>query len=95
MRVDRQLTLEDGRRDEHDPGSTVGGEPAGQVERMLGLLPVEQRHDDGAIRDGAGPARKTPGAAVEKMDVRQLHRISWYGTEARITFGSTSSRRFT
>jgi hypothetical protein len=32
---------------------------------------------------------------VEEMDVGQLHLMSWYGTEARITWGSTSSRRFT
>jgi hypothetical protein len=93
MRIDRQLALEDGGRDEDDPGSTVGGEPAGEVERVLGLLPVEQRHDDRAIRDRAGPAREAPGAAVEEVDVRQLHFRSWYGTEARITFGSKSRRR--
>jgi hypothetical protein len=32
---------------------------------------------------------------VEDVWVREFHRISWYGTEARITWGSTSSRRFT
>ena len=95
MRVDRQLTLEDCRRNEDDARAAVGREPAGEVERVLGLLPVEQRHDDRAVRDRARPAREAAGAAAEEMDVGQLHLMSWYGTEARITWGSTSSRRFT
>jgi hypothetical protein len=32
---------------------------------------------------------------VEHVYVRKLHLMRWYGTEARITFGSTSSSRFT
>jgi hypothetical protein len=32
---------------------------------------------------------------VEHSDVREPHRMSWYGTEARITCGSTSSNRLT
>jgi hypothetical protein len=32
---------------------------------------------------------------MEESDVGQLHRRSWYGTEARITCGSTSRSRFT
>ena len=95
VRVDRQLALEDGGRHQDDPGAAVGGEPAGQIERVLGLLPVEQRHDDGAIGDRARPAGKAPRATVQDADVGQPHRMSWYGTEARITCGSTSSRRFT
>jgi hypothetical protein len=77
VRVERQLELEDCRSDEHDAGAAVGREPAGEVERVLGLFPVEQRHDDAPIRDRARPAREPPGAAVEQMDVRQLHRMSW------------------
>jgi hypothetical protein len=32
---------------------------------------------------------------VQEVDVRKPHRKSWYGTEARITCGSTSRSRFT
>jgi hypothetical protein len=39
--VDWQLALEHGRRDEDDPGTAVGSEPAGEVERMLRLLAIE------------------------------------------------------
>jgi hypothetical protein len=95
VRVDRQLALEYGRRHEDDPGASIGREPTGEVDGVLRLLPVEQGHDDRAIRDRARPAREAPGTAAEEMDVRKLHRIRWYGTEARITWGSTSSRRFT
>ena len=95
MRVQRQLALEDGGRDEDDPSTPVGREPAGEVECMLGLRPVEQRHDDCAVGDRAGPAREAAGAVVEQSYVREPHRMRWYGTEARITFGSTSSSRFT
>jgi hypothetical protein len=41
MRVDRELTLEDGRRHEHDSGTPVCGETAGEVDCVLRLLPVE------------------------------------------------------
>ena len=95
MRVQRQLALEDGGRDEDDPSTPVGREPAGEVDRVLRLLPVEQRHDDRAVGDRARPAREAPNAAAQQSEIRQPHRISWYGTEARITCGSTSSRRFT
>jgi hypothetical protein len=77
VRVDRQLALEHRRRDEDDPRSSVGGEPAGEVERVLRLLPVEQRNDDRAVPDGARPASKAPGAVVDQVDVRQPHRRSW------------------
>ena len=74
--VDRQLELEDGRRDENDPGAAIGREAAGQIERVLGLLLVEQRHDDAPVGDRARPAREVPRAKVERPDVGQLHRIS-------------------
>ena len=95
VRVERQLALDDQRPDEDDPHASVGGEPAGEVESVLCLLLVEQRHDDAPVGDRAAPACETPRAKVERPDVGQLHRISWYGTEARITFGSTSNSRFT
>jgi hypothetical protein len=93
--VQRQLALEDGRRDEHDPRAAVGRKPAGEVERVLGLLPLEQRDDDAAVGDRLRPQREAPRAPAELPDVRHLHRSNWYGTEARITFGSTSRSRFT
>ena len=77
MGVQRQLALDDERPDEDDAGAAVGGEAAGEVERVLGLLLVEQRHDDAAIGDRARPAREAPRAAVERPDVRELHRMSW------------------
>ena len=58
VRIDRQLALEDGGRDEHDSGAPICGEPAGEIERVLRLLPVEQRHDDAAVGDRARPARE-------------------------------------
>jgi hypothetical protein len=77
MRVEGQLALEDGRRYEHDTRTTVGREPAGEIERVLRLLPVEQGHHDGAIRDRAGPARKAASAVVQQVDVGKLHLMSW------------------
>ena len=93
MRVDRELALEDCRSHEDDPGPTVGSEAAGEVERMLRLLPIEQRHDDGAIGDRPRPACEAPGTVTQDVDVWELHFRSWYGTEARITFGSKSRSR--
>ena len=93
--VQRQLSLDHERADEQHARAAIGGEAARKVERMFRLLPVEQRHDDAAVGDRTGPAREAPRALMEEMDVRELHRSSWYGTEARITFGSTSSSRFT
>jgi hypothetical protein len=95
MRVERQLVLEDGGSHQDDPSPAVGREPAREVERVLGLLPVEQRHDDAPVGDRPRPAREAPGAVVEHPEVGEPHRSSWYGTEARMTFGSTSSSRFT
>ena len=95
VRVDRQLPLEDGRRDEDDAGAAIGREPAGEVDRVLRLLSVEQRHHDRPVGDRARPARESSRTMVEEPYAGELHRRSWYGTEARITFGSTSSNRFT
>ena len=97
VRVQRQLAVDDERRDEHDPRAAVGREPAGEVERVLRLVPLEQRDDDAAVGDRLGPQHESAQPAPKCPYVRtpQRHRSSWYGTEARITFGSTSSRRFT
>ena len=70
VRVDRELTLEDGRRDEHDSGAPLCGETAGEVDGVLRLVLVEERHHDAAVRDRARPARKAP-------DVGPPHRMSW------------------
>jgi hypothetical protein len=75
--VQGQLALEHGWRDQHDPRAAVGREPAGEVERVLGLLLVEQRDDDGAVRDRLRPQREAARAAAERSDVRQPHRNSW------------------
>jgi hypothetical protein len=91
--VQRQLTLEEGGSDEDDPRSAVGREPAGQVERVLRLLLVEQRDDDRAVRDRLRPEREAARATAKRSDVGQPHRSSWYGTETRITFGSNRSSR--
>jgi hypothetical protein len=39
--VERQLALEHGRRDEDDPGTAVGSEPAGEIQCVLRLLAIE------------------------------------------------------
>jgi hypothetical protein len=95
VRIERQLALDDERSDEDDLRTTVGGEPAGEVERVLRLLSVEQRHDDASVADRLRPSREPPSTPPECLDVRPSHRISWYGTEARITCGSTINSRFT
>ncbi len=76
-RVQRQLALDDEGRDEDDLGAAVGREPAGEVECVLGLPPLEQRHDDAAVRDRAGPAREAARPAPEEGDVGTPHRMSW------------------
>jgi hypothetical protein len=77
VRIQRQLPLEEGRRDEHDAGAAIGGEAAGEVERMLSLLAVEQRHDDAAVGDRPRPAGEAPRAAMEEPGAGELHRMSW------------------
>jgi hypothetical protein len=49
--VERQLLRHDERRDENDVRAAVGREPAGEVERVLGLGAAEKRHDDAAIAE--------------------------------------------
>ena len=41
VRVQRQLLLDDERRDEDDAGAAVGREPAGEVEGVLSLRETE------------------------------------------------------
>jgi hypothetical protein len=77
VRVQRQLTLDHERRHEDDAGPPVGGEAAGEIERVLGLLPVEQGDRDAAIGDRARPACEMPGTAVEQAYVGEPHRRSW------------------
>jgi hypothetical protein len=75
--VERQLALQDGRCDEDDSGAAIGGEPAGEVDRVLGLRVVEQRDDDRAVRDRTRPAREATSATMERSDVGKSHRSSW------------------
>jgi hypothetical protein len=77
VRVDRQLTLDDERGDEDDLGPAVGGQAAGEIERVLGFLEIEQRHDDAPVGDRAGPAREASRPAMQEPDVGQPHRSSW------------------
>jgi hypothetical protein len=73
VRGERQLALDDERADDDDAGAAVGREPAREIERVLGLLPVEQRHDDRAVGDRLRPQREPP----ESSDVRPSHRSRW------------------
>jgi hypothetical protein len=75
-RVERQLALDKERRDENDPSAAVGGEPAREVERVLGLLAVEQRHYDAPVGDRARPACEASRPAMKASDVREPHRSS-------------------
>jgi hypothetical protein len=72
--VEGQLALDDERSDEDDPGAAIGREPAGEIERVFRLLPVEQGHDDAPVGDRARPAREAPRPAPQQADVRELHR---------------------
>jgi hypothetical protein len=74
--VERQLPLDEERRDEDDPCAAVGREPAREIERLLRLLPLEQRHDDRPIADRTGPTREPPGAMVQQADVGESHLTS-------------------
>jgi hypothetical protein len=61
--VQRQLALDDERRDEDDVRAPICREPAGEVEGVLRLLPLEQRHDDAPVGDRLGLQRKPPHPA--------------------------------
>jgi hypothetical protein len=77
VRVQRQLPLDDERSHEDDAGAAIGREPAGEIERVLRLVAIEQRHDDAPVPDRARPAREAPGATAQHSDVREPHRMSW------------------
>jgi len=79
VRVEGQLLRDDQRRDEDDVGAAVGGDTAGEIERVLGLLAAEQRHDDAAIADRSRAAREAPGAATDQAKVGKPkpHRKIW------------------
>lgn len=91
VRVERQLLLDDERRDEDDAGAAVGGEAAREVERVFRLGQPEQRHDDVAVAHGRGAAGDS--AQLPAGGKSQSHRRRWYGTLVRMTFGSKSSSR--
>jgi hypothetical protein len=75
-RVERQLAVDIERHNEHNPRAAVGGEAAGKVERMLRLLPLEQRHDDRPVRDRARAAREPPRAKLQDAEVGPSHLTS-------------------
>jgi hypothetical protein len=77
MRVEGQLALDDEGCHKHDPRPAIGGEPAGEIECVLGLLALEQRDDDAAVGDRLRPQREAPRSAPERPEVRQPHRRSW------------------
>ena len=59
VRVEWELLRNDERGDEHDTRAAVGGEPAGEIERVLGLRATEERDDDVAVADRRGAARES------------------------------------
>jgi len=63
VRVQRQLLRDDERRDEDDPSTAISCKTAGEIERVLGLVPAEQRHDDAAVPDRVRAPCETAGAA--------------------------------
>ena len=84
--VERQLLRDDERRDENDARAAVGCEAAGEVEGVLRLLAGEERHGNRPVPDSDGTAREALPAAGHS---------TWKGTLARITPGSSRSRRLT
>ncbi len=91
--VERQLLLDDEGRHEDDVGAAVGGEPAGEVERVLGLGAAQERDDDAAVADRRGAAGEAARPLAYAAEVGPLHRMTWYGTLARITSGSKRRSR--
>jgi len=91
--VERQRLLDEQRRDEDDAGTAVRGEPAGEVECVLRLVPAEERDDDAPEAGRGRPPENAADSALEPLEVRAPHRSSWYGTLARMTCGSNSSSR--
>jgi hypothetical protein len=75
--IERQLAIDHQRRDKDDARAAIGREPAGEIERVLRLVLVEQRHDDAPVGDRAAPTREAPCAEMERPEVGQLHLMSW------------------
>ena len=75
--VQRQLAVDHQRPDENDARAAIGSEPAGEVESVLRLPLVEQRHDDAPVGDRPRPACEVPRTTLERPDVGQLHLMSW------------------
>jgi hypothetical protein len=75
--VERQLLWHGERRDEDDAGATVRGEPAGEVERVLGLGEPQERDDDAAVPDRDRPPGEAAGAAQPRAKGGQPHLRSW------------------
>ena len=73
VRIQRELLRDEERRDEDDPRAAVCGEPAGEVERVLGLSPPEERHDDAAIADGGRSPGEATGLPAERTEVGAPH----------------------
>jgi hypothetical protein len=71
VRRQGQLALDDERSDEDDARAAVGRETAREVDRVPGLLDLQQRHDDVPVRDRARPARQPSGAAPQRDAIGQ------------------------
>jgi len=93
VRVQRQLAVDQQGRHEHDACATIGGKPAGEIERVHGLVSLEQGDEDAPVPDRLGPAGEAAHSLPYAREVGALHRRSWYGTEPRMTFGSNRSSR--
>jgi hypothetical protein len=67
--IERQLPVDEERRQQEDACTTIGGEPASQVERVAGVLLVEQRDDDHPVSAGkaAGCSAETTMASAEPV----------------------------
>ncbi len=77
MRVQGKLPIHHERRHEDDVRAAVGRQPAGEVERVLGLVSVEQGNDDAAIGDRLRAEGEPPRTAADQADVREPHRSNW------------------
>jgi hypothetical protein len=77
VRIEGKLLRDDERRDEHDASSPICGEAACEVERMLGLGPAQQWHDDAPVPDRCRAPRETTGLATSCVKVREPHHSSW------------------
>jgi hypothetical protein len=67
--IERQLPVDEERCQQEDACTTIGGQPASQVERMAGVLVVEQRDEDLAVAAGeaAGCSAQAATASAEPV----------------------------